>query len=311
MSIYYKPDIAETTMENIANIDFITKVDVPGWANMDKGYHPVVAERVGHGGSYPMVVTYAPNSTLGIGFKRVFIVENSTKKPFHKMKEMWNELGIMIKENAKSKNSSFKNSSSSHLSPSINIIYDVTSFPNGYGSPDNITISENGELRSAFGVPSTSDIYGIIWEIALMYNDWRKFPNEPNFRSIENLKEAVDKISRMQMDAKELEGEIDESRRLIKEHQDRIAKLEGKMNKLYEDGADAMNLLEEHGVKIDNDFNVQFDGDSEELDTTMINPFMNYYGSQYITISQNDGSTLTYSNDYPIHSMNKYTVSGY
>lgn len=269
---------SEISVHNPHN-EFITKVKIPDWANMDKDFHPVNAEKFGQNDCYPMIVTYAPNTTLGIGYKRVFIVEKSTDKPFGKMKEMWKELRKRSEEKAKAKDIY----SSSPSIPAINTVYANMVFRKGYGIPDNITILENGELRGAFGVPETSDIYGIVYELVSMYNDWRKFPNETEFGSIERLKEAMNKVSRMQMSSSQLEAEINESRRIIKEQQDRISDLEGKLNKLYEDGADAMNLLEEHGVKIDVEGNVQFD--SENVDGTVMFPLMDDIAGQYITIS--------------------------
>ena len=210
----------EVSVHNFHN-EFITKVEIPEWAKMDKDYHPTIAERfeIENGDNYSFVVTYASNSTIGgVGFKRIFIVEKSTQKPFQKMKGIWNELKVWSE-----------------------------------GISLKITISDDGKLRNAFGAPSTPEIYtcGIVAKIVSLHNDWRKFPNESDYKSVENLKEAMNKISMMQMCSGDIEGEINESRRIIKEQQDMIARLEKNLNKLYEDGADAMNLLEEHGVKVD------------------------------------------------------------
>ena len=283
----------EVSIHNSYN-EFITKVEIPKWAKMDKDYHPVNAEKFGLNGDYPMLVTYAPNSTLGIGYKRVFIVEKSSQKPFGKMKEMWKELRKRSEEKAKTKGIY----SSPPSISSISTAYANVVFPKGYGIPDNITILENGELRSAFGVPETSDIYGIVYELVSMYHDWRKFPNETEFGSIEHLKEAMNKVSRMQMSSSQLEEEINESRSIIKEQQDRISDLEGKLNKLYEDGADAMNLLEEHGVKFDLNGNIKWDTYEGDTISDMI-PLISNLTSQYFTISDDVGSGLTISNDPP------------
>lgn len=260
----------EISVHNSYN-EFITKVEIPDWANMDKNYHPSAAERIGiDDRDHPLAVTYVPNSTVGgVGFKRIFMVEKSTQKPFQKMKEIWNELKMWNEEQSNGE------------------VY-------GHRTSLKITISDDGKLRTAFGVPSTTDIYGIVAKTVSLYNDWRKFPNESDFRSVENLKEAMNRISRMQMSSSQLEAEINESRSLIKEQQDRISDLEGKLNKLYEEGADAMNLLEEHGVKIDAEGNVQFD--SENMDETVTIPYINDLTTQYLT-SSDVGSLLTISND--------------
>ena len=294
----------EVSVHNSHN-DFITKVEIPEWAKMDKDYHPVNAEKFGLKGDYPLMVTYAPNTTLGIGYKRVFIVEKSSQKPFGKMKEMWKELRKRSEEKAKAKS---KYSSPPSIS-SINTTYANMVFPKGYGIPDNITILENGELRSAFGVPSTSDVYGIVYELVSMYNDWRKFPNETEFGSIERLKEAMNNVGRMQMSSSQLEAEINESRSIIKEQQDRISDLEGKLNKLYEDGADAMNLLEEHGVKFDSNGNIKWDAYEGDTISDMI-PLISNLTTQYFTLPSDVGSMLTISNN-PLPTNISYTTSGY
>lgn len=294
----------EVSVHNSYN-DFITKVEIPEWAKMDKDFHPVNAEKVELNGDYPLMVTYAPNTTLGVGYKRVFIVEKSSQKPFGKMKEMWKELRKRSEKKAKTKDIY----SSSNSISSISTVYANMVFPKGYGIPDNITILENGELRNAFGVPSTSDVYGIVYELVAMYNDWRKFPNETEFGSIERLKEAMNKVGRMQMSAGEFERQIEESRGLIKEQQDRIADLEGRMNKLYEDGADAMNLLEEHGVKFDSNGNIKWDAYEGDTEINMV-PFIHDLTTQYLTLPEDVGSVLTISNDSsPNNTL--YTTSGY
>ena len=114
----------------------------------------------------------------------------------------------------------------------------------------------------------------------------------------ERLKEAMNNVGRMQMSSSQLEEEINESRSIIKEQQDRISDLEGKLNKLYEDGADAMNLLEEHGVKIDLNGNIKWDAYEGDTISDMI-PLISNLTDQYLTIPSEIGSGLTISNDPP------------
>ena len=256
----------------------IKKIAIPNWANIDDGYRPVNAERIGNTkDDFAVIITYSPTSTLGIGYKRVFIVEKSTKKPFPRNREMWAEL--RNRSLAKQKNTL-------PASPYINIPYTSTVFLKGFNIPDNITISENGELRSAFGVPKTEEIYGIIFEFGSIYNDWCKFPNETDYAVIEALKEAKNKIRNMQRHANEFESQIEESRQLIKEQQERIAEFEKQMNKMYEEGADAMNLLEEHGVKFNLNGEIQDDDDAfPGLPKVMMD--------QLITMPYDPGSLIT------------------
>ena len=55
------------------------------------------------------------------------------------------------------------------------------------------------------------------------------------------------------MKNKYIEQEIESYRKEIKESQEKIAKLEKELNEICEKAADGMNLLEEHGVKINLD----------------------------------------------------------
>jgi hypothetical protein len=67
------------------------------------------------------------------------------------------------------------------------------------------------------------------------------------------LNEAKKKIKKMQTEVglKTIETRISDRRNMIQEAQNEIAELEKKLNTIYEEAADAMNLLEEHGVKVD------------------------------------------------------------
>ena len=68
------------------------------------------------------------------------------------------------------------------------------------------------------------------------------------------------------------------------------------MNKLYEDGADAMNLLEEHGVKFDLNGNIKWDAYERDSISDTI-PFINNLTTQYLSLPADVGSMLTISND--------------
>ena len=83
-----------------------------------------------------------------------------------------------------------------------------------------------------------------------IYESWRHFPNESSFDMVKRLYEAIVDVKAMQKEEKQktYAGDIAKQRKKIQELQDKIAKLEKSMNSLYEKAADAMNLLEEHGV---------------------------------------------------------------
>ena len=91
----------------------------------------------------------------------------------------------------------------------------------------------------------------------------------------------------MHMSVGGLEESIADARNSIQEYQKRIQALESQMNKLYEDAADAMNLLEEHGVKVDVDGKCQHEQDDDEYDL---------FDQLYVSLNPNyfsDGSDLT------------------
>ena len=231
--------------------DMMTEVDVPKWVPKEDGYKATSAQRIGKRGSTAYVVTYAPTKTMGVGFSKVFIVDSKTKKPFPKMKEMWEEMYKRFEANAKNSKKSNKGTLVPFANPSGYGYVGSSGYSDGYCLPANVTISKTGELRGAFGCPKPIETYGVAVELNTIYRDWKNFPKETDYEMVKKLKTARAKVFEMQNGAEDYEGEIANSRNTIKEYQKHIADLEAKMNKLYEEAADAMNLLEEHGVKVD------------------------------------------------------------
>lgn len=231
--------------------DMMTEVDVPKWVPKEDGYKATSAQRIGKRGSSAYVVTYAPTKTMGVGFSKVFIVESKTQKPFPKMKEMWEEMYKRFEANAKNQ----KKSNQGTLVPFANSsgygYVGSSDYSDGYYLPSNVTMSKTGELRGAFGCPKPIETYGVAMELNTIYRDWKNFPKETDYEVVKKLKNARAKVFEMQNGASEYEGEIANARDTIKEYQKHIADVEAKMNKLYEEAAEAMNLLEEHGIKVD------------------------------------------------------------
>ena len=64
------------------------------------------------------------------------------------------------------------------------------------------------------------------------------------------LEKAKEAIRRMNIEEEygHAKGKIEEIRNSIKEQQDKIVEIERNLNSMYEEAADAMNLLEEHGI---------------------------------------------------------------
>lgn len=265
--------------------DIMNDITIPDWVPNEDGYIATSAIRIGKDNrTNAVIVSYTPNRTLGVGFSKVFIVESKTKQPFPRMNELWKELSKRSKDNKKN------NSQSNGLYISI-----PQSF-SGYSLPSNITISTSGELRSAFGCPKPIEVYGISVALNTIYREWKPFPNETDYEIVKKLKDAKDKVAAMQSGAQDCEREINNARNSIKEYQKHITDVETRMNKLYEDAADAMNLLEAHGIKVDlNEEKKTSNGwymDDDEI--SMFSDFvsMPYSEGQFITINKSYGNSI-------------------
>jgi polyribonucleotide nucleotidyltransferase len=95
----------------------------------------------------------------------------------------------------------------------------------------------------------------VIQDMLVVWDEWKEFPDVSDFDMVKRLHQAKKDVAAMQsqMENKYIEQEIEEYRKEIKESQEKIAKLEKELNEICEKAADGMNLLEEHGVKIDLD----------------------------------------------------------
>jgi len=174
-----------------------------------------------------VAVCYKPERTLGVGFTKVFVADKDLKNVFPQMKGVWKETKIRID------------------SEKLDILY----------RPDRsrCKIDDDGRISSAFGIPDLPSLLYVVREMYDVWLDWQEFPNVGEFSMVEKLKQAKRDVAAMQreMDENHINGEIEDIRQEIKESQERIANLEKELNDICEKAADAMNLLEENGVKID------------------------------------------------------------
>ena len=208
-------------------------------------------------------VQYGNDKAMQVPYMRVFIEEissgKSAGKPFKRMKEMWSELH----ERKKSK--------SCFTVDDCGRMYDTL----------------NRKLKDTLGwSDSADDFLEGIFEVAeafeKMYISWRMFPNEKKMNDVAALVEAVTREERMRHESVAFESRIEDARTVIRETQNDIARMQGELNKLYEDSADAMNLLEEHGV----DPNKFLDSPSPD-----VGDCYDLYSSPYIKV---DGSLSPY-----------------
>lgn len=257
----------------------LLSIEVPDWANCDDGYTPTSATEISIVRSIKSIaVSYRPNTTLGIGYAKIFILDKDTKKPFSRMTDMWKEVNWRF----------------THGKMSLNQIhtggwaYTIPIVPRQESEKPLYNMDEFGRIRNAFGAPKAPELRWLVAELVEMYQTWRKFPNETDWETIEKLKSAKCDIYAMQMNAQQYEQQIKDARRNIQEYQDKIAEWEKNMNEMYERGADAMNLLEEHGVSIDLDKPERFN-EEELLEEEIMNGIGYDINPDLYTIKYNPG----------------------
>ena len=104
-----------------------------------------------------------------------------------------------------------------------------------------------------FSHPSDLEIDKAVFDIVALYENWRKFPNAPTLEIVKKLMSAMESVDKMRYEEshKSIHNSIDLMRGKIKSLQKHIADSEKKLNEIYENAADSMNLLEQYGVKVD------------------------------------------------------------
>ena len=219
---------------------------VPGWASEENGCVPHKAIKVGNG----IVVEYKPMHTLGVGYAKIYIV-GKDDQPFPRMKEIWEETHRNWCKGRK----------------------------HNPQTPIDGTIAPTGEIRDQYGsdAPSFDALHKFLLSMNLLYSNWKYFPNATSYKKVEKLKQALESVRAMDGSANYIENDIKDLREQIKSRQEEIANREKQLNDLYETAADAMNLLEENGVKVDAKGKVEGmeDDDSEFIST--LGPAGEYY----------------------------------
>ena len=194
------------------------KIDLPDWVEKIEGYVPT-AFGFPHRRKHIVVVKYMPRSTLDLPFIRVVFLDSSGG-PAKFMPSIYKEL---VKENKRS----------------------ILEKP--------YRITEEGNVTGMFGLPAREGIEQVVYDIECYYNYFKDFPNETDIELVKKLIDAKDAVKRMVKETKSehIQSTIKSCRDEIVERQNQIAELEKKLNEIYEDAADGMNLLEEHGIQVD------------------------------------------------------------
>ena len=192
-------------------------IPVPEWVEKFDGFSEEAYELETN--PRTIVVQYVPTTTLGVGFTMVHLVDSKFGGRVPMMDSMYKVL---------------------HDSQGETI------------SCSEYTITEGGIIRGAFGCPNIGILSTIGATLRSIYYEWVDFPNETDYEMVKKLQQARMKVIDMnhQVKSKEIEKGIEKYRRKIQDAQESISKLEKELTSIYENAADALNLLEEHGVDI-------------------------------------------------------------
>lgn len=166
-----------------------------------------------------IVIQYVPTTTLGVGFTMIHLVDSKFGGRVPMMDSMYRVLHASQRE-----------------------VISGTEY----------TITEGGIIRGAFGCPNVGIISSVGASLRSIYHEWVDFPNETDYEMVKKLQQAREKVIAMnhQANSKEIEKGIEKYRRKIQDAQESIAKLEKELTGIYEEAADALNLLEKHGVDV-------------------------------------------------------------
>lgn len=109
----------------------------------------------------------------------------------------------------------------------------------------------------------------VVEDLAAMNNLWGVYPTANDYDTVRKLHEgqrAIDKL-KSEDKYKRIDSQIKAAQESIKAEQERIAKLEKDLNKVYEEAADAMNYFEEQGIAPD------MEGDGEPRKESHHSPY--------------------------------------
>lgn len=192
-------------------------IPVPEWVEKFDGFREEAYEL----DTVPrtIVVQYVPTTTLGVGFTMIHLVDSKFGGRVPMMDSMYRVL---------------------HDSQRVML------------PGSEYTITEGGIIRGAFGCPNVGILSGIGGSLRSIYYEWVDFPNETDYEMVKKLQQARMKVIDMnhQVKSRDIEKGIEKYRRKIQDAQESISKLEKELTSIYEEAADALNLLEEHGVDV-------------------------------------------------------------
>ena len=121
--------------------------------------------------------------------------------------------------------------------------------------PEGCEMREDGVLTKDGGMPDEHCMSYVVDSICYIWRNWKEFPAIDDYDLVLKLNSSVDCVYQMreEMAFNPLQNEIAQKRTKVQELLDSIGRLEQSLNRIYEDGAAALNLLEENGYPMDID----------------------------------------------------------
>jgi len=198
-------------------------IALPTWVEVPENYYVASCRMQTYRNSYAVVVVFwgKPNSLKewDRGYAKVYVYDDDKMRPFPQMK---------------------------------GIIQEIRKRKLNYSSKSFYEISEDGEIRESItkDIPSNDTLREVAVLMMELHERWRDYPNIDNFDMVEKLEKAKDSIRRMNDEETYgyTKNRIEKIRASIKEEQEQISQIERGLNSMYEEAADAMNLLEENGI---------------------------------------------------------------
>ena len=102
-------------------------------------------------------------------------------------------------------------------------------------------------------MPSDEEISDCAYVMLRYYERWYRFPFESDWDTVCELCQAQDKVANLNREicSHKLKDEVERARETIADLRRRISAMEEELNGLYEDAADGLNFLEEHGYTME------------------------------------------------------------
>lgn len=102
-------------------------------------------------------------------------------------------------------------------------------------------------------MPTDDEISDCACHMLGFYAKWYRFPFESDWGTVCDLCQAQDNVTNLNREIRShrIKDSLEKARKTIADLQCRISVMEEELNGLYEDAADGLNVLEEHGYKME------------------------------------------------------------